>query len=374
MKKLPSHKRLIKYILRSFEVNFPKFTRRLRYHSIVEHPNRIAVCEIQNKKIDWISGDKRNYLSLLDSTYKKIEISHQTLQILKIETTSYNINGNLKHPINSLSDKVLRFYPLDDLSLTDAYPLPLYRNVKVFGTIIFIPNIENYYHLVVDYLLPSLLYIVNNQKLFNHVTFVTQRKFPLITVMCDVLSQLNITSSILHISPFDKVTGGTLLLRGSIADDHQIQYVFPKELRALRTLLRVPNRSSTRIYISRKNAKRRTIINESELFKILPKYNIEVVTLDFADAQAQIDTFKNAKLIISTHGASLTNLIWAEKVHVIEIFPIDLTPKHYLNFSAQLGHDYTPFFASQSDQSENFKIDVEIFDQFLGQIIKSIDE
>lgn len=369
MKKHPAHKRIIKSILKFFELNYPKFSALLRYHSIVEIPENFHDCEIQTKMTDWIKGDHEKYLKILDPRYNEIEFSKQKIKIYKIETSSYKIYGNIKYPINSMSGKVFRFFPFHDLSLTDAYPLPVYRTITVHGTVILIPNIENYYHLVIDYLLPNILYIIDNHKNIKHVSFILQRQFPLVEYCCKILRSLNITSTILWITPFDQVKGGTLLMRGSFAEDVSIQFVFPSELQKLKTLIGNKTGTTKRIYISRRSARRRRIINENDLIKMISKYNVEVVNLDFSNAENQIKSFRNAELIISPHGAGLTNLIWADHAQIIEIFPNNLTPKHYLNFASQLNLKYTPYISGSADSSENFIIDIDNFEKFLSNVI-----
>lgn len=78
---------------------------------------------------------------------------------------------------------------------------------------------------------------------------------------------------------------------------------------------------SHKVYISRRLAKARKILNEVELEMQLMDRGFEIVFLEKLSIASQIQLFKNAKVIVSPHGAGLTNLVFCEKgTVVIEIF------------------------------------------------------
>ncbi|NEO53179.1 MAG: DUF563 domain-containing protein [Okeania sp. SIO3B5] len=76
-----------------------------------------------------------------------------------------------------------------------------------------------------------------------------------------------------------------------------------------------------RIYISRKQANNRRIINEDEIIKFLTKFGFQSVTLESMSVTAQASLLANAKVVISPHGGGLTNLVFCHPgTKVIEIF------------------------------------------------------
>ena len=92
-----------------------------------------------------------------------------------------------------------------------------------------------------------------------------------------------------------------------------------------RKLLPYANRTLSpgeRIYISRRKARRRHILNEQELLPILAEYGFSVVYLEDYSVDKQISVLKFAKIIISPHGTGLDNLLYCEpNTRVLEIFP-----------------------------------------------------
>ena len=78
-----------------------------------------------------------------------------------------------------------------------------------------------------------------------------------------------------------------------------------------------------KIYISRKKAARRKITNEVELEIILKDQDFEIVCLEDLALTEQIKLLSKSSIIISSHGAGLTNINFVKKnSHVIELTPI----------------------------------------------------
>ena len=65
-----------------------------------------------------------------------------------------------------------------------------------------------------------------------------------------------------------------------------------------------------RIYISRKNAYSRRVVNELEFLPFLEALNCQVLYLENLSFQEQISYFLNAEIVIAPHGSGLTNLIF----------------------------------------------------------------
>ena len=71
------------------------------------------------------------------------------------------------------------------------------------------------------------------------------------------------------------------------------------------------NDNIKKIYISRKDCKRRACINEDDVIKFLSKDGYYPVELSNINVKEQISLFSSAKSIIAAHGASGANLIYS---------------------------------------------------------------
>jgi tetratricopeptide (TPR) repeat protein/capsular polysaccharide biosynthesis protein len=84
-----------------------------------------------------------------------------------------------------------------------------------------------------------------------------------------------------------------------------------------------------RIYISRKNARHRRVLNETEVMEELSNYgfvSVELETLSFGD---QVALFSQAQAIIAPHGSGLTNIIFCQKSAKIAEFISPHYNRHY---------------------------------------------
>jgi hypothetical protein len=103
-----------------------------------------------------------------------------------------------------------------------------------------------------------------------------------------------------------------------------------------------PGRPYDRVLISRRNAKIRRVVNEDELAARLAPMGFETVELETLTLAQQMDVFATANVIVSPHGAGLTNIMFSRPgMKLVEIFPEGgLHGSAFMRMSAQLSLDY----------------------------------
>lgn len=102
---------------------------------------------------------------------------------------------------------------------------------------------------------------------------------------------------------------------------------------------------SNRIYISRRHATKRRMVNEGEIYNdVLAPAGFTRVFLEELSLLEQMRLFSDAAIVIGQHGAGLTNLLYVPKgTAVVEIFSSPMAaPPHYSNSASLLGLDYRP--------------------------------
>lgn len=70
------------------------------------------------------------------------------------------------------------------------------------------------------------------------------------------------------------------------------------------------NGKDERLYISRRNAGRRKIINEDEVTSVLDRFGFETIHAEDLSFEQQVRTCSRARYIVSNHGAGLTNMMF----------------------------------------------------------------
>lgn len=123
--------------------------------------------------------------------------------------------------------------------------------------------------------------------------------------------------------------------------------------------------SKKRIYISRSKAKARRVLNESALLALLERFGFMVVWPEEMDYRQQIQVFYDAEAVVSSHGAGLTNILFAEKCNVLEFHPANIMKAHYMLLCKGLDFEYTPIIGSKGDKYEDFIVPLEEVENWL---------
>jgi capsular polysaccharide biosynthesis protein len=116
-----------------------------------------------------------------------------------------------------------------------------------------------------------------------------------------------------------------------------------RELRdqVISTVVGPISESRRRLYISRRRAKWRKILNEASLVEALGAYGFEVVECEKLTFDEQVRTFSHAEVIVGAHGAGLANMMFSPPgAKVLEIAHPQWPNPDYFVLAANLGLDY----------------------------------
>jgi hypothetical protein len=82
--------------------------------------------------------------------------------------------------------------------------------------------------------------------------------------------------------------------------------------------------SPGRIYITRRDTGHRRVINEGQVIAELEARGFTVIALTGRTLDEQINLFRNAEIVVSPHGAGLSNVVFCEPdTRVYELLPHD---------------------------------------------------
>lgn len=105
----------------------------------------------------------------------------------------------------------------------------------------------------------------------------------------------------------------------------------------------LPNTKRKKYYLSRNQTIKRSIANEHELIRLLDQYGFEIIHTENKTFHEQLQVFSECDILISPHGAGLTNMLFMPKgSRIIEIghSQIDKQPLCYWQLANQLNHEY----------------------------------
>ena len=146
-------------------------------------------------------------------------------------------------------------------------------------------------------------------------------------------------------------------------------------IKILNKIFKKNNEHKDRIYLTRKNANYRQIINESDIIDELKSKNFKIIDIDALSINKQVDVFSSAEIIVSSTSSALTNIVFCQEgTKVFEIIPkYQYKYENYLKFRYsyicnQLGCKHYSVEADPipiNDLDENTKkfIDINVFNQ-----------
>lgn len=106
---------------------------------------------------------------------------------------------------------------------------------------------------------------------------------------------------------------------------------------------RRPAAATTLLYVSRADATRRQVVNEEEVRAALRALGFVVHTLAARPVHEQVALFAAARVVVSPHGAGLTNLVYAPVgTTVVELLPAAFPKPVYQILTAQMGQRHLP--------------------------------
>ena len=138
-----------------------------------------------------------------------------------------------------------------------------------------------------------------------------------------------------------------------------IQNFFERDLAVIPT-------TPQKIFVNRKKASCRKIVNSDTVEQIVKKYGYEEVDFDEMSVVQQISCMRNAKNVVMLHGAGMANMMFASlKTKVLELMHEYTEPRTYRFIywflSVQMGCDYYVQFCKTLDtHSDEWRKDIQV--------------
>lgn len=128
------------------------------------------------------------------------------------------------------------------------------------------------------------------------------------------------------------------------------------------------------IYISRKDAPYRKIINEEEVEDYLREIGFEIVQMSGLSFLEQVKICAEAKIVVGPHGAGLSNIIFCRDAKVLEIFPPSCVNVCYWSLINIDGAEYYYLIGDDTpgnlpSSQRNFRVDMGRFKRTLEKMM-----
>jgi Glycosyltransferase 61 len=121
------------------------------------------------------------------------------------------------------------------------------------------------------------------------------------------------------------------------------------------------------LYITRRDAKYRRVLEEYKIIEYLKSIGFEIVCLSELSFAEQIQKFSRAKTIIAPHGAALANMVFApENAQIVELFPEDYINGCFWALANVCKHNYA--FLIGSSEGADFHISLDKLKVLLDKV------
>ncbi|MDD7911277.1 glycosyltransferase family 61 protein [Pseudovibrio exalbescens] len=231
---------------------------------------------------------------------------------------------------------------------------------------------KHYYHFIMDGLYPLLVALERHAHRFDAITVLVRPDLASYQLAAYAhLTSLYPQLRLEVVEERERIVCDELL---HIDEAQNCEYRAPFSERAIEKLAAtfraaygiVPSgRPHRRLYLSRKDAKIRHILNENELILRLTMLGFEVVCPGEMDHATQVRTFSEAEMIVSAHGAALSNLVFTQagRCHVVELFSSDYIQSAYMWLATLKGHRYTPLICEEGQSHQHFEVPHQVVEE-----------
>ncbi|CAD6491159.1 MAG: hypothetical protein FFODKBPE_00096 [Candidatus Argoarchaeum ethanivorans] len=129
------------------------------------------------------------------------------------------------------------------------------------------------------------------------------------------------------------------------------------------------------IYISRKDALYRKIINENEVEDYLREIGFEIVQMSELNFLEQVKICAEAQIVVGPHGAGLGNTVFCRNAKILEIFSPSYVNVCYWILSNQVGNEYYYFMGVDASGNSppswsNYDVNMEPFKEMVESIVR----
>jgi len=141
------------------------------------------------------------------------------------------------------------------------------------------------------------------------------------------------------------------------------------------------NHKKKRLYISRKTAIRRKILNEDQVERLLKNFGFEIICLEDYNFEEQIQMFSHSEIVIGIHGAGLANMIFLPKdCFVLELQRRLTWSTCYFRLANSLDLNYYYLFCNHDSEEEggrldnvNLKVDINALKKLLENVVNTCE-
>jgi len=112
-----------------------------------------------------------------------------------------------------------------------------------------------------------------------------------------------------------------------------------------------------RIFVTRRHATTRRVLNEPEVSALLTRYGFEGIELSELSFRQQVELFHEADIVVGPHGAGLASITFSGDIKLVVFYATQLPLNHWHTLARGLGQEHY-FLMSNVGEDDSFSVDV----------------
>ena len=112
-----------------------------------------------------------------------------------------------------------------------------------------------------------------------------------------------------------------------------------------------------RLYLTRRKASRRRILNEDALVQLLYRYQFTTIELEDLSFREQVELFHRAAFVLGPHGAGFNLLLFSGPIEIVVLHPNPVPQNQFHTLAKGLGQNYH-FLLHDQGEEDNFEVDL----------------
>ena len=119
-----------------------------------------------------------------------------------------------------------------------------------------------------------------------------------------------------------------------------------------------------RIFVTRRHATTRRVLNEPEVSALLTRYGFEGVELSELSFRQQVELFHEADIVVGPHGAGLSSIVFSGDIRLVVFYATQLPLNHWHTLARGLGQEHY-FLMSNVGEDDSFSVDIRALEEIL---------
>jgi hypothetical protein len=124
------------------------------------------------------------------------------------------------------------------------------------------------------------------------------------------------------------------------------------------------HRKTARIYVTRRGARWRRVLNDAAVGALLVRYGFEIVVLEDLTFRQQVELFHKADIVVAPHGAGLNTIMFSGDIHVVVLYPTQVPQNYFHTLAIGLGQKHH-FLTHPGGEDDDFTVETERLEKLL---------